>query len=79
MTARGWWKAPTRFLAFAWLSPTFPPMELSTMDSRVVGTTAQSTPRMKVAAANPARSPTTPPPTATTSPSLPRPRARKPS
>ena len=45
-TARGWWKAPIMFLARGWLMPTFPPIELSTMARSVVGTQAQSTPRM---------------------------------
>ena len=71
-TARGWWKAPIMFLAFAWLTPTLPPIELSTMESSVVGMPTQSTPRIQVAAAKPARSPTTPPPRATTRPSRPR-------
>jgi hypothetical protein len=71
-TARGWWKAPIMFLARGWLIPTFPPIELSTMARRVVGTPTQSTPLMYVAAAKPPMSPITPPPTATTSESLPR-------
>ena len=59
------------FLARSWLMPTLPPIELSTIASSVVGTPTQSTPRIQVAAAKPARSPTTPPPIATTSPSRP--------
>ena len=64
-TARGWWNAPIMFLARAWLMATLPPIELSTIASSVVGTTTQSTPRIHDAAAKPARSPTTPPPSAT--------------
>jgi len=41
-------------------------MAASTMASSVVGTAIQGTPRMKVAARNPAASVTAPPPTATT-------------
>ena len=29
-TPTGWWKAPIRFLARGWLTPTLPPTELST-------------------------------------------------
>ena len=43
-----------------------PPTEESTWASRVVGIWMKSTPRRMVAAAKPARSPTTPPPRATT-------------
>ena len=46
----------------------FPPTAASTMARSVVGTCTQAMPRMYVAAANPATSPTTPPPTATTAP-----------
>ena len=45
---------------------TLPPTEESTWESRVVGICTKSTPRRTVAAAKPARSPTTPPPRATT-------------
>jgi hypothetical protein len=53
------------FLASGWLRPTFPPTALSTMDRRVVGTMSKGRPRANVAATKPARSPITPPPTAT--------------
>src|SRR5262249_52704521 len=43
-----------------------PPMEASTWARSVVGTWTKLTPRMYVAAVKPARSPTAPPPTATT-------------
>jgi hypothetical protein len=45
--------------------PLLPPTELSTWASSVVGTWMKSMPRSSVAAAKPARSPTTPPPRAT--------------
>ena len=64
-TSAGWWKAPIRFLPSAWLTPTLPPIELSTCASSVVGTCTSVMPRRKVAAAKPAVSPMTPPPTAT--------------
>ena len=48
-----------------WLTPTLPPIALSTCASSVVGTWTSGMPRRKVAAAKPAMSPTTPPPTAT--------------
>ena len=50
-----------------------PPTEESTIESRVVGTCTTGTPRMYAAAANPARSPTTPPPKAATAQSRPKP------
>ena len=50
----------------AWLTPTLPPIALSTCASSVVGTCTRRMPRRYVAAAKPARSPTTPPPKATT-------------
>ena len=65
-TARGGWKAPTRFLPCGISTAVLPPTDESTIDSSVVGTCTQSTPRIQQAAANPARSPTTPPPSATT-------------
>ena len=78
-TARGWWNAPTRFFPSGRLKPVFPPTLLSTWERRVVGTWMQEIPRRYVAAANPARSPTTPPPKATTRESRPAsPRARNP-
>jgi len=43
-----------------------PPTEESTIASRVVGNCTQSMPRIQQAAAKPARSPTTPPPSAYT-------------
>ena len=45
--------------------PVLPPTEESTWASSVVGTWMKSTPRSSTAAAKPARSPTTPPPSAT--------------
>ena len=65
-TPAGWWNAPIRFFPFGWLIPTFPPTDESTIASSDVGTINSGNPRLYVAAANPARSPTTPPPTATT-------------
>ena len=63
----GWWNAPDQVLARArGRSPVLPPTLLSTWASSVVGTPTQATPRSQVAAAKPARSPTTPPPSATT-------------
>src|SRR5260221_496323 len=49
-----------------------PPTDESTCASSVVGTWSNATPRWYTAAAKPARSPTTPPPSATTRPSRPR-------
>ena len=46
----------------------FPPTEESTWASRVVGTWAKPTPRLSTPAANPVRSPITPPPSATINP-----------
>ena len=54
------------FLAVGRFTPTLPPTELSTIARRLVGTIRSGSPRAYVAATNPARSPTTPPPTATT-------------
>ena len=54
-------------------TPVFPPTEASTIASREVGTWRKGMPRRNVAATNPARSPTTPPPTATMAPSRPKP------
>ena len=65
-TAAGWWKAPMRFLPAGWSMATLPPTLESTCASSVVGHCTNGTPRLKVAAAKPARSPTTPPPSATT-------------
>ena len=65
-TSRGWWKAPIRFLPAGVSTAVLPPTAESTIASSVVGTCTRSTPRMNVAATNPARSPTTPPPTAMT-------------
>ncbi len=65
-TRRGWWKAPMRFLPWGELMPVLPPTDESTWASREVGACTKRTPRRSVAAANPARSPTTPPPSATT-------------
>ncbi len=65
-TAAGWWNAPTRFLPAAALIAVLPPTELSTCASSVVGTWTKRQPRRRIAAANPVRSPTTPPPSAMT-------------
>ena len=65
-TADGCQKAPTRFLPSGRLTPVLPPMAASTWPSRVVGTWTTATPRWYTAAAKPAVSVTTPPPTATT-------------
>ena len=72
-TRAGWWNAPTRFFPARVSTPVFPPIEASSMASRVVGTTTSGTPRMKVAATNPPRSPTMPPPSAKTTESRPNP------
>ena len=66
ITARGGWKAPTRFLPAGRSTAVLPPTEESTIASRVVGNCTMSTPRIQHAAAKPARSPTTPPPSAST-------------
>ena len=66
ITARGGWKAPTRFLPWAMSTAVLPPTEESTIASRVVGSCTQSMPRIQQAAVKPARSPTTPPPRANT-------------
>ncbi len=66
ITSTGWWKAPSRFLPCGELMPVLPPTEESTCASSEVGTCTKSTPRRRIAAAKPARSPTTPPPSAMT-------------
>jgi len=48
------------------LMPVLPPTDESTCASSEVGTCTKSTPRRRIAAAKPARSPTTPPPSAMT-------------
>ena len=65
-TSLGCQKAPARFFPCSRSTATLPPTEESTWASRVVGICTKSTPRRMVAAANPARSPTTPPPRAAT-------------
>ena len=52
-------------------TPVLPPTDESTIESNVVGACTSVTPRMYVEATNPARSPTTPPPKATTAQSRP--------
>ncbi len=47
------------------LTAVLPPTDESTMESKVVGTCTTGMPRMNVDAVKPARSPTTPPPSAT--------------
>ena len=56
----------SRFLPWRELIPVLPPTEESTCASSVVGTCTKSRPRRTHEAANPARSPITPPPSATT-------------
>jgi hypothetical protein len=65
-TPAGGWNAPTRFLPSAMFTAVLPPTAASTMPSSVVGTCTSRTPRSQVAATNPARSVTAPPPTPTT-------------
>ena len=65
-THEGWWNEPTRFFAGPRLAPVFPPTAASTIESVVVGTANQRTPRANTEAANPARSLVMPPPIATT-------------
>ena len=65
-TPAGGWNEPTRFLPSGVLIPVFPPTAASTIASNVVGTWTTRTPRSQVAATNPARSVTVPPPTPTT-------------
>src|SRR3546814_5322844 len=65
-TNAGWWKAPTRFLPAPVLIAVFPPTELSTCASKVVGICTKWHPRFNMAAAKPTRSPMTPPPKAAT-------------
>jgi hypothetical protein len=65
-TAAGSWNAPTRFFPASVLIPVLPPTAASTIASRVVGTCSTRTPRSQVAATNPARSVTAPPPRPTT-------------
>ncbi len=60
-----------RFLPCAELIPVLPPTELSTWARSVVGSCTKPTPRRRIAAAKPARSPITPPPKATTRSSRP--------
>jgi len=64
ITATGWWNAPIIFLPSGWLIPVLPPTEESTWANKVVGTWINRMPRIKLAAPNPAISPTTPPPSA---------------
>ncbi len=61
-TAAGAQKAPTRFLPSVVLMPVLPPTAASTMPSTLVGSCTSRTPRSHVAATNPARSVTAPPP-----------------
>ena len=52
-TARGWWKAPIRFLPCGELIPVLPPTALSTWARSVVGIWMKSMPRSVTAAAKP--------------------------
>ena len=70
-TYAGCVKVPTRFLPAERFTPVLPPTEESTMASSDVGACTTVMPRMNVDAVNPARSPTTPPPSATTAQSRP--------
>ncbi len=70
-TYAGCLNVPTRFLPAVRFTPVLPPTDESTIESSVVGACTSVTPRMYVEAANPARSPTTPPPSATTAQSRP--------
>ena len=65
-TILGWKNAPTRFFPCGRSTATFPPTEESTWARREVGIWTSFTPRRKLEAANPARSPITPPPRAMT-------------
>ena len=64
ITAIGWWKEPIKFLLLLLLIPVLPPTELSTWANRVVGIWTKSIPLRSIEAANPAKSPMTPPPKA---------------
>ena len=59
-------KRAEQVLARGELMPVLPPTEESTCAKSEVGTCTKSTPRRRIAAAKPARSPTTPPPSAIT-------------
>ena len=65
-TSLGWQNTPARFLPAFRSMAVLPPTEESTWASSVVGIWTKGTPRRMVAAAKPARSPTTPPPRAAT-------------
>ena len=65
-TPVGSWKAPTRFLPAAVLTPVLPPTAASTIASSVVGTCTTGTPRSQPAATQPPRSVVAPPPKVTT-------------
>src|SRR5260370_15901925 len=67
-TADGGQNVPIAFFDRMPLTPVLPPMLESTIASSVVGTATRRTPRSQIDAANPARSPTVPPPTAITRP-----------
>ena len=64
-TPAGGWNAPTRFFPAGMLIAVLPPTAASQMPSSVVGTSTCRIPRSQLAATNPARSVTAPPPTAT--------------
>ena len=65
-TNRGWWNVPTRFFPWGRSMAILPPIDESSMESSVVGASTRGIPRTYVEATNPATSPITPPPTATT-------------
>mmetsp|Transcript_24733 Transcript_24733/g.69237 ORF Transcript_24733/g.69237 Transcript_24733/m.69237 type:complete len:319 (-) Transcript_24733:270-1226(-) len=67
--------APIRFFPWGVFSPVFPPTLASTIPSSVVGIWTKAIPRRKVEATKPDRSPTTPPPSAISTVSLPQPAA----
>jgi len=59
-------ECPDKILAVTRIEPVLPPTELSTWARRVVGIWMKPVPRLVMAAANPVRSPITPPPSAIT-------------
>src|SRR6266496_1903217 len=62
MTADGCQNVPIAFLERWPFTPVLPPTLESTIARRVVGIATRRTPRCQIDAANPARSPTVPPP-----------------
>ena len=62
ITNSGCLKQPIRFFPYLVLTPVFPPIEESTCANKVVGMLINFTPRCKMPAMKPDRSPITPPP-----------------